>query len=108
MVLGQKAIGFSQAVEADGTFYSSVSIQKSEQLILVLQVSDRVDGTYNLELEHSPDGVSYKSLGSVTALSADGMETLAITVPTFHLFRFKLVSSSVTDGAFIKAFVVHS
>lgn len=108
MILGQKAIGISQAITADGVLQSSVSIQKSEQLILVLQVENRIDGTYTLELEHSPDGVSFKSLGSLTPLSANGMEILNITVPTFHIFRFKLTSASVTSGATVKAFVVHS
>ena len=108
MVLGQKLVGFNETIASNGTFYKKGSVQKSEELILVLKVEDRTDGTYNLELEHSPDGDNWASLGSTAALSANGMVFLRISLSSFHIFRFKLTSSAVTSGAKVSTYLIHS
>lgn len=109
MVSGSKLVGISKEIDANGVEEAIVGVMTgAKNLILLLEVSDYVDGSYDLELFHSPNGTDFKSLGSVTTLSAAGFEHLAISVSTFETFKLKLTSSGVTSGANVKASIVYT
>ena len=101
MVTGGKLVLLSQNVSADGTITSSAkSLNPGDKnLILTTKVSNRTDGSYALEIEHSPDGVNWLSLGTVSGLAADGIAITRISDSSFHILRAKLTASAVTTGA---------
>lgn len=104
MVAGSKIVGISQDIDSNDTFEAKFALMNgAKNLILLLKVENYADGTYNLELEHSPDGSNFDSLGSTAALSADGIAYLRITDSAFESFKVKMTSSGVTSGAKIEA-----
>jgi len=109
MVAGSKLVAFNELIDSNDTFeFKDALANGSKNLILLLHVRDYVDGTYNLELLHSPDGSSFDTLGSTAALSANGFAYLRITDSTFSSFKLKLVSSGVTSGAKVEASLAYT
>ena len=110
MVTGSKLILLSQAVAADGTVTgSAASLQSgSKALILLTTVSNYTDGSYALEVEHSPDGVNWASLGTVSGVAANGIAFTRVpeTDHAFHIFRAKLTASGVTTGATVECSIM--
>ena len=72
---------------------------KATELILTSEISERVDGTYTTTLQHSPDGISWFTLDSCSAQSANGMVIKSISTHCFQNLRASILSSGVTDGA---------
>jgi hypothetical protein len=107
MVTGSSEVFINQAVTADGDILSANKSLPagSKNLILLTKVSDFTDGSYVLEIEHSPDGVNFASYGVVPAQAADGISYLEIDDSAFHIFRAKLTSSGVTVGASVQCSV---
>jgi len=108
MVTGSKLVLIPQStVDTDtATTGDAFSLTPgSSNLILVTEVSDRTDGTYALEVEHSPDGVNWLSLGTVAGILANGIAITRITDSAFHLFRAILTSTVTTDGADVSCYI---
>lgn len=77
-----------------------------EDLILVLEVSSRTDGTYTAKLQHSPDGTNWLDAKALsTPLSANGVSIEAVDVPVFDCLRIVVTASSVTTGADVSAYI---
>lgn len=110
MVTGSKQVLISEDIAANGnTTSNAVEIQPgSKNLILLTTVSNRTDGTYALDIEHSPDGVNWISLGTVAGLSLNGMAFTRVTDSSFHLFRAVLTSSAVTIGATLECSIMYT
>lgn len=110
MVTGSKQVLLSEAIAANGLTTSKASgLQPgSKNLILLTTVSNYTDGSYALEIEHSPDGQNWFSLGTVATLSAAGAAFTRITDSCFHLFRAKLTASAVTSGADVECSIAHT
>jgi hypothetical protein len=101
MISGQKNVAISENISGNGTTTSdNFSLPSgSDGLILQCVASNRNDGSFTAELEHSPDGVNFKSAGITAALAADGLEFIRLDDSLFHIMRIKLVASAVTTGA---------
>lgn len=110
MVTGSKQVLLSGAITANGTTTSAASSLQSgsKNLILLTTVSNHTDGSYALEIEHSPDGTNWFSLGTVAAQAADGASFTRITDSSFHIFRAKLTASGVTTGATVECSIMHT
>lgn len=109
MVSGSKEVAISQAIGTNDTFSGSFSLPNGNKgLMLLLKSNDFTDGSYTAELFHSPDGVNFASLGSTAALTAAGMQFLAISASSFHVFRIDVTSTGVTTGATIEAALCHT
>jgi len=112
MVSGSKHVAQSAStVDSNGTTSSETFslASGSKGLILLLSVSDRVDGSFQAELFHSPDGENFASLGSTAALSANGIASFIVPdSATFHNFKIELTASSTTSGATVETALFHA
>lgn len=108
MVTGSKKVLLSQSISANGvTTGEAFELSPgSKNLILLTTVSNYTDGSYAVEIEHSPDGVNWESYGTVAAQAADGIELTRIADTAFHLFRAKLTASAVTTGATVECSIM--
>lgn len=101
----------SQTIDSDTTTASdTVALPgDAKEIIGVIEVSSRTDGTYTLTIQHSPDGTNWVDLDSASALSANGIETVSVTstTPVFHLVRASVVSASTTSGATVQCYLMH-
>jgi hypothetical protein len=106
MVSGSKQVAFSQLIDSDTTTISPLfSLENGAKgLILVCKSDSYTDGSFTAELEESPDGITWFSLGSASALSSASAQMLKIADgPKFHVFRIKVVSTGTISGADIEA-----
>lgn len=110
MVTGSNEVFIDESVSSDGSIISDIKALPpgSKGLLVSCIVSNRVDGSYQIALEHSPDGVNFAPISSTALLSADGIEHFEITTSTFHIFRATLTSSSVTSGADVKCLISYT
>ena len=106
MVSGSKQVAISQLIDSDViTTSSSFSLENGAKgLILVCKSDSYTDGSFTAELEESPDGTAWFSLGSAPALAAAGAQLFKVTASsTFHVFRIKITSTGTTSGAELEA-----
>ena len=101
------------AVAAAGTTYSTVDLSSdkvSVDVYISMNVSDWVDGSFILTLQHSWDGVNFYDIDSTSALAANGQvikkQTITNTMP---ILRLKLVSTVVTTvvDATVSAHIIY-
>jgi hypothetical protein len=109
MVAGSKQVGIHKAITANGTEEATTSLMSgAKNLILLIEVSDYTDGSYDLELFHSPNGSDFESLGSCPTISAAGFAKFEVSGAVFETFKLELTSSLVTSGATIKASIMYT
>ena len=109
MVTGSKQVLLSEAISANGTTTTSSSALPpgSKNLILLLTISDHTAGSFDLTVEHSPDGINWETLGTVATASADGIEFTRITDSSFHLFRAVLIASGGANAT-VECAIAHT
>lgn len=109
MVAGSKQVAVSKTISLNGVEEAVTSLMSgAKNILLVIEISNYVDGSYVLELSHSPNGSDYEVLGSCAALAANGFEKFIVSGPTFETFKLKVTSSTVTSGADIKASLIYT
>jgi len=87
-------------ISSTTTLGDSLSLSNyNVDLIAACTISNRVDGTYTLTVEHSPDGVNWLTLDSCAAISANGIVIKEISASSLYYVRASLLSGSVTTGA---------
>lgn len=104
MSSGYNKVLFDAVIDSDTTTVSKGFDFQSfaSDLILVSTVSDRVDGTYTVTLQESPDNVNWYDVSACDAQNADGQKIKKITVTTFSFLRASILSAATTDGANVK------
>lgn len=109
MVAGSKQTAIFQDITANGDTEAITALMSgAKNIFLLLEVSNYTDGSYVLELSHSPDMINYEVITTTAAQSADGFKYIRLTLSTFETFKLKVTSSGVTSGATIKASLVYT
>ena len=112
MVAGSKKLLDQGAIAVDGsTNGETISLQAgSKNLMVLIEVSGRTDGSFTAKLQHSPDGAVWFDLQTTAAVTTNTSQFADITASnTFHLFRSVVTASAVTTGATsVKAFLVYT
>lgn len=83
----------------------------TKNIIAVMKISSRTDGTYVCTIQHSHDGSNWETLiagGNVTSDDTVYVEySEAVDGACFGLIRVIITSSSVTTGATAEASIYH-
>lgn len=79
----------------------------TKNIIAIMKVSSRTDGTYTLKLEHSHDGSNWEVLKAGSGVTTNDTVYVAYSEasdgPCLSLVRLTVTSASVTTGATVEA-----
>ncbi len=110
MAAGQLKQLHDETISADGTTFSDPKSLPlfAVEVIGTCTVSSRVDGTYTVTIQHSPDGSNWHDLILIAAVSSDSQEIAFAATAAFPHTRAKIVASSVTSGADVRVDLHHN
>lgn len=83
-------------------------LAKDVNFIGVLEVSNTSSGSFSVDIEHSRDGVNWKTLISFTNSGANAVECITLDNTTNHVLQFVRANVAFTSGsADVKCFLCY-